>query len=244
MEIQFPVELQRHVEQAIVTGEFGLGQIVSAAGLAERFGASRDAMRQVLESEHRKGLLACQADGFRVLGLVPPKVESVFQHTSKAGFKPSSLARAVTVEPATAEVGSRLAVPVGAAVYRLVRTRLVNDEVLANQTNVIPYEVCAGLENDDLTHASFQQLIDVKYRAVTLRIDETFAMVPATDQDLQILGLEQGAQIVRIERLAYGATNCPLIWTDIHARPDRFHYVAALWPSAKPLLEEFRSKNH
>ncbi|MBI5305658.1 MAG: GntR family transcriptional regulator [Chloroflexi bacterium] len=241
MEIHFPVELQRQIEQAIVAGELPVGQLVNATELAARFDASLDEIQEVLRSEHRKGLLARDgANGFRVLGLSAPQVESVFQHTSKVGFKPSSVMRGVTIEPASSEIAAKLDLPIGAPVYRLERTRLVNGEVLANQTNVIPYQVCAGLENDDVSHASFQQLIDGKYRAVTTEMKEEFAMATATAQDQAILGLDPGAPILVIQRLALSATSSPLIWTDIHVRPDRFDYVAALWSPAKTLLEQFQ----
>jgi DNA-binding GntR family transcriptional regulator len=119
----------------------------------------------------------------------------------------------------------------------------VNGEVLANQTNVIPFEVCPGLENDDVSRASFQQLIDGKYHAVTVEMKEEFAIIPATAQDQQILGLADDDQILDIQRTALSATDQPLIWTDIHVRPDRFDYVAALWPSAKRMLEEYQLKH-
>lgn len=243
MEIHFPVELQGQIEKAIVLGELRVGQLVNATGLAARFHSSLDKMQEVLLSEHRKALLTRDgAKGFRVLGLIAPQMESVFQHTSRVGFKPSSVMRGVMIEPASIEIAMRLEVPVGAPVYRLDRTRLVNGEVLANQTNVIPYEVCAGLENDDVSHASFQQLIDGKYRAVTTEMKEEFTILTATEQDSEILSLALGASVLSIRRLALSATSSPLIWTDIHVRLDRFDYVAALWPSAKTLLEQFQSR--
>jgi GntR family transcriptional regulator len=200
-------------------------------------------MLEVLLSEHRKALLARDgAKGFRVLGLIAPQVESVFQHTSRVGFKPSSVMRGITIEPASIDVAMRLDVPAGAPVYRLDRTRLVNGEVLANQTNMIPYEVCAGLENDDVSHASFQQLIDGKYRAVTREMKEEFTILSATEQDSEILGLAPGTPVLSIRRLALSATSSPLIWTDLHFRLDRFDYVAALWPAAKTLVEKFQSR--
>jgi DNA-binding GntR family transcriptional regulator len=242
--VNFPVQLQRQLELAIVKGELSAGQLVTVENLAAQFHAPLEDMQQVLFSEWRKGLVAQNAEhAYRVLGLIQPRVESVFQHTSKIGFKPTSVMRGVTIEPATPVIAQKLNLPIGAPVYRLDRTRLVNGEVLANQTNLIPYEVCAGLENDDVSHASFQELIDGKYHAVSVEMKEEFAIIPATVQDQQILSLAAGTQILDIQRTALSATAQPLIWTDIHVRPDRFDYVAALWPSAKKLLEEFQLKN-
>ncbi len=243
MEIHFPIELQRQVEQAIVAGEFPKGQLLGAKDVAARFRASLDDVRTVLQSEHRKGLIVREtSDEYCVLGLRAPQVESVFQHTTQSGLKPSSQVRGIVVEPADSDIAARLELPVGAPVYRLERTRLVNGEILANQTNVIPFEVCAGLENDDVSHKSFQQLIDGQYRAVTTELQEEFAVLRATRQDLEILGLSPGAETLAIRRLALSATSSPLIWTDIHIRPDRFAYVAALWPSAKEMLKQYLAK--
>lgn len=244
MEIHFPIELQCQVEQAIIQGEWATGQSINPTSLSAHFQVAVEDTQAVLRAEYRKGLLAQDAaDKFRVLGLVAPKMESVFQHTSKIGFKPSSIMRGVVIEPASKEIAQRLDVPFSAPVYRLDRTRLVNGEVLANQINVIPFEVCPGLENDDVSHASFQQLIDGKYHAVTSQMKEEFTLGTATVQDQQILGLGPGAPILVIQRLASSATSRPLIWTEIHVRPDRFDYVAALWPSAKELLREIVQRN-
>ncbi|HEY5504993.1 MAG TPA: hypothetical protein VIK28_07535, partial [Sedimentisphaerales bacterium] len=114
VEIHFPVELQGQIEKAIVSGELRVGQLVNATGLAARFHSSLDKMQEVLLSEHRKALLTRDgAKGFRVLGLIAPQMESVFQHTSRVGFKPSSVMRGVTIEPASIEIAMRLEVPVG-----------------------------------------------------------------------------------------------------------------------------------
>ncbi len=239
MNVQFPVELQNQIEQAILTGDFAVGQTVEVGSLAVRFHVSPQAILLVLLAEHRKGLVAQQAAaGFTILGYGTPSIDSVFQHTSKAGLKPTSEMRGTQIEPATVDVATRLKVALGAPVYRLDRTRLVNGQVLANQTNVIPFEVCAGLEHDDVSHASFQQLIENKYHAITAEMQEEFAMTQATDADASVLGLPVGTPILAIERLASSITAMPLILTKIHVRPDRFQYIAALWPSAQRLLEQ------
>jgi DNA-binding GntR family transcriptional regulator len=50
------------------------------------------------------------------------------------------------------------------------------------------------------------------------------------------LGLPAGATVLVVDRIARGATGWPLVWAEIRIRPDRFEYVAALWPQAAELL--------
>ena len=236
MDIHFPVQLQQQVEQAILAGQLPAGQRASVEALAAQFQAPADAMRLVLLAEHRKGLVRQQADQFEIVGITGPTLDSLFQHASKSGQKPASDVRAAVVVPCPEAAAAKIDVPVGAPVYRLERTRMVDDQVLANQVNYLPYEICPGLENDDLSHFSFQKLLEQKYHAVIPEIKEDIRIVPGTDQDLAILGLPPGAPVLVVERLSFSANHVPLVWADIHIRTDRYHLVASLWPKAAEVL--------
>jgi GntR family transcriptional regulator len=241
LNIEYPRELQVRFEQGIVGKDYALGEVVGARDLAGRFQVPVEQMRKVLRAACRKGLVAPVEPGgidFRVLGLVKTDMESVFTHTAKAGFKPTSLVRAVELEPATHEVAEKLSVEVGSLVYRYVRTRNVDGQVLANQTNYIPYEVCPGLEHDDVFRYSFQRLLEEKYLAVLVEMQEWFRLVPATSEDREILDLPEGSSVLIIERIALGATGWPLVWATLRIRPDRYEYVSALWPQAVHLLRD------
>jgi GntR family transcriptional regulator len=239
LNVEFPKELQRRVERAIVEGELARGQVLALGDLADHFEAPVDQMQQVMQVAFRKGLVAKAEDGaFRILGLPTTKFASVFTHTAKAGFKPTSLVREVVVEPASRQVAERLKVEVGSPVYRYVRTRNVDGQPLANQTNFMPYEVCPGLEHDDVFRYSFQKLLEEKYFAVLVEMQEDYLLVPATDQDREVLGLPEGASVLVVDRIALSATGWPLVWAAIRIWPDRYEYVAALWPQAAQLLKD------
>jgi GntR family transcriptional regulator len=197
-------------------------------------------MLEVLRTAQRKGLVdeALPGARYRILGLPTTKLDSVFTHTARSGLKPQSFVREVVVEPATPVVAEKLDMEEGDPVYRYVRTRNVAGLALANQTNYMPYGVCLGLEHDDVSNYSFQRLMEEKYAAVLTEMKEWFSLVPATDEDRAILGLPEEAPVLVIERIALGATGWPLVWANIRIRPDRYEYVAALWPKAAELLED------
>lgn len=237
METNFPCELQRKFEQAIVGGIYAKGAVLTICRLAEEFGVTDNEMLMVVLAEHRKGLLARrEGELFEVLGAAGAGFDSVFTHTAKSGLKPSSDVRAAEVESATPNIAEKLDVEVGAPVYRFVRTRYVNGEALANQTNYIPYEVCPGLEDDDFSNYSFQKLLEEKYFAIFTEVNEDFEIIPANEQDIEILHLPPGSSILVVHRLALSATGGPLVWAEIRIRPDRYQYVAELWPRAADLL--------
>ncbi len=234
----FPVELQRQVEVAILNKTLPISAVLSLVDTTKRFGASLQDMEQVLRSQLRKGLVERYAGGYRVLGLAEPRLDSLFQHTSRAGLKPASQVRAAIIETASPLAATKLDLPEAALVYHQDRTRLVNGEVLANQTNFIPYEICPGLENDDISRSSFQALLEEKYHTIITEIKESMQIIAGEPKDLEILSLPAGAPVLLIERISYSCTHSPVVWASIHIRTDRFHYVSTLWPNAAPLLEQ------
>jgi GntR family transcriptional regulator len=224
----------------MVEGTYAAGEVVVAGDLASRFQTPVEQMRLVLRTACRKGLVdEVEADRgrFRVLGLVRTDMESVFTHTAKAGFKPTSLVRIVEVEPATPRVAEKLDVRMGSPVYRYVRTRNVDGHALANQTNFIPFEVCPGLEHDDVSRYSFQRLLEDKYLAIITTMEEWYRLVPTTEEDRELLGLPEDSSVLVIERIARSATGWPLVWANLRIHPGRYEYVSALWPQAARLLQ-------
>jgi GntR family transcriptional regulator len=226
-------------EKAIAAGEHPQGQMLRADDLAQQVQVPVAEMRRVLLAAWRKGLVepaGQDPDLFRVLGVVRPAFSSVFTHTDKSGLRPRSELREVRVEQAGATVAAKLRVEAGGPVYRYVRTRYANDEALANQVNYMPYEVCPGLEEYDVSHRSFQKILEEEYYAIFSGMDESFILEPATEEDREILGLPDHTSVLVVDRVAKGATGWPLVWAMIRIRPDRYEYVAALWPEAAGLL--------
>jgi GntR family transcriptional regulator len=238
---EYPKELQGRFEQAIVKGEYSKGDALSLVDLARKFHAPVNQMRLVAETGQRKGLVGTTgpgAESFLVLGLPQTELASVFTHTAKEGLKPTSLVREVVVEAASPQIAGKLKVEAGSPVYRYVRTRNVGGQPLANQTNFMPYAVCPGLELDDVSRYSFQRLLEEKYSAVLTEMQEDYSLVPSTDQDREVLQLPKGASVLVVDRIALSASNWPLVWATIRIRPDRYQYVAALWPQAARLLKD------
>jgi GntR family transcriptional regulator len=237
MDVDFPRNLQYQFQQAIRNEAYPARKIFTCDELASAFGVSVDDMLAVLTAAHRKGLVVTHEGGrFEIVGVTVPPRDSVFSHTQKLGFKPSSLVRAVTIESASPVVAQTLGLSAGAPVYRFVRTRQVDGEALANQTNYLPYEICPGLEQDDVSRYSFQKLLEEKYLTYTASFQEEFSVELASEQDREILSLPPDSSIWLVRRLAFSGTGLPLVWSNIRIRPDRWRYVAQLWPSAAEAL--------
>lgn len=239
MNHHFPGELQRAFESDVLTGVFPGKKCFTLPEFLDFYKTDLQDSSIVLASAYRKGLISSgKGNTYAVLGKDQPAIESVFQHADKSGLSPKSLVRAVEVILADAFVATQLKIEVGQPVYRQTRTRLINEELVANQNNYIPMEVCPGLETIDLTRKSFQVTLEGRFNAVIAEIDERFELVPATDEDRVILGLSNEASVLAVRRLSLSRTRMPLVWADIHVRIDRYHYVEKLWPKAAALLKK------
>lgn len=233
----FPVQVQRAFEQALIAGDYAQGGILNLEQVSQRFHAGRDDLARVMAAEVRKGLVKRrEADRFEVCGLTKPEVSSVFVHAEERGLRPTSEVRAVIQEPASQTVAKKLEVAVGAPVYRFERTRRVQGEPLANQINYLPYEVCPGLEEEDVSHVSFKRLLEEKYLVFLAEAEERVDLVPAGIQDGQVLDLEPGSSVLEVDRLARSQTGWPVVWATLHIAPQHYEYVAELWPRAAELL--------
>jgi hypothetical protein len=233
----FPRELQQSLETDIVGGALARGQWFSFADLQTRYHADQTDLSRVLFAAFRKGLIEKgAADAVGILGKGRSTIKSVFQHAARSGLSAKSIVRAVQVVPASALVARELGLVEGDSVFRQIRTRLVNGEIIANQNNYIPVEVCPGLETVDLTHVSFQETLEGRFHAVIAKIEEHFEIRPGSAQDVHVLGLQAGANVLVVQRLSLSSNQLPLVWADIHIRADRYHYVKELWPEAAALL--------
>ncbi len=176
------------------------------------------------------------SDRVQVLGLPKTEFASVFTHTARSGFKPRSMVRDVEVEPASPLVADRLKVEVGSPVYRYVRTRYVDGAAAGQPDQLYALCVCPGLEHDDVSRYSFQRLLEEKYFAVLIEMQEDYSLIHLPSQDRESwaarwrLGIGRRSHRTERHRLAAGLGH-------IRIRPDRYEYVAALWPQAAHLLE-------
>ena len=207
--------------------------------LAEELDASIEEIHQVLAAEERKGLVKQQLNGaYQVTGVAGIAIASVFVHAENSGLHPSSVVRVVELEPASPDVALKLGVEANTPVFRFERTRHINSEIVANQINYIPFQLCPEFAEDDVSRSSFQKLLENKYLITASRAIEESSITKANQQDSEILGVQVNDPILEVQRVVLSSSDLPVVWATIRIRPDRYHYVAELWPKAAELLNE------
>ncbi len=235
----FPRILQREIENDIVTGKLGNGDSFTEKSLTTRYSAKEKDISLLIQGLYRKGLVELEENGnIRIMGLPEAKITSVFQYAQKSRLKPSTVVRKVEIIPADSETAKKLMIEPQSPAFVQVRTRLINHEILANQYNYIPYEICPDLESIDLSHSSFQVTLEKEFHTVITRIHEDYFMAPPTRDDQEILQIDDQDRVLVIQRTSFSRNEMPVVFADIHVNPKLFHYVKDLWPKASSLVDK------
>jgi DNA-binding GntR family transcriptional regulator len=240
----FPEDLQRSIEVDIIAGQFDLGSTYSTKYFESKYNTDAKAVITVLRGIHRKGLIFQEENGeIRILGLPKAKITSVFQYAEKSQLNPSTIVRKVEIIPADEQIAGKLEIEPRSPLFVQVRTRKINREVLANQYNFIPYEICPGLEKIDLSQSSFQVALEKDFHTVITRIHEEYLLSAPLRDDKEILQISEKDQVLVVQRTSYSRNNLPVVFADIHVNPRQFHYVKDLWPDAYYLINKINKES-
>lgn len=202
-------QVAKHLENVIDSGDVAAGTMLdNEAQIAHRLGLSRPTIRQALQYLSDKGLITRRRGvGTRV---IQPKVRrpveltSLYDDLERAGQEPSTRVLSVTEVPADAGVARALGVVEGDEVLKLQRVRSAGQRPIAVMTNFLPVTSLklteASLEKEGL----YAQLraAGVKVRAATQVVGARLA----SDEEVALLGEDDGAAVITMERIAYDET--------------------------------------
>lgn len=197
--------------------------------LGQAFGVSRITVRQALGDLQKEGLI------FKIHGkgtfVAKPKafqnvstLQGLAESMSQMGYEVINRLIGLKHLPASARVAERLGLEEGASVSEIKRVRLVNREPVSLEVTYVPRAVGEKLEKADLVARDIFLIIEndcgIALGHADLAIDAVLA-----DADLtRALDVEEGAPIMRIERLTHAADGTPLDFEYLYYRGDAFQY--------------------
>nr|WP_276616533.1 GntR family transcriptional regulator [Sphingomonas sp. SFZ2018-12] len=223
------MRLAADLRDRIVTGEIAIGDALpSERDLCDLMGASRVTVRRAIETLIDEGLIVRrQGSGTYVAPRIqaPNSYLSSFSQDARArGEKTQTIWMMKTRASASAEEAAILEVAAGAAVIRLGRVRLAGGEPLAIENAIVPALFLPDLEQ--LGDSLYETLERGGFRPVsgTQRIRASLA----TSTEAGLLSMQEGAEILRIERLTRLADGRAVEFTRSAYRGDRYEFVSEL----------------
>lgn len=203
--------------------------IPTERALAEKYKTSRTTVRQAISELVAEGKLGrIQGHGTFV---APPKMTHVRQLTSfsddarNQGLRPDSKLLGLAAVKADADVAAHLGLDHGESVTRLERIRLIDGEPLAHEVAYLPGKLPRFKANLAKAGSLYAALADI-YGVHISDVEDTVETALAGPEDVRLLGIEMGAPLLVVHRLARDAAGAPVEWTRSTFRGDRFRFVS------------------
>jgi GntR family transcriptional regulator len=213
------IQLAQNLRQQIVEGKIQAGDALpSERDLCALMGASRVTVRKAIDLLIIEGLLSRrQGSGTYVTPRIqaPGSYLTSFSEDAEArGETTSTVWMEKALGIATDEEAHVLELADAAPVIRLSRLRKADGEPLAIENAVIPADMLAGLE--ELGNSLYKALAERDNRPISGRQKIRAAL--AGPNEAKLLGVEEGCEILRIERVTRRSTY----------RGERYEFVSEL----------------
>jgi GntR family transcriptional regulator len=196
--------------------------------MAEKLDVSRSTLRQGLKDLAQLGLVATRPGaGTIVVGRIPKalsRLSGFSEDMQLRGLLPSSKVLECSVAPVSAEAAFRTGLPLGTAVMTLVRLRLAGGEALSYERAIVPVET-VGADYDG--SGSLYERMDAR-NARPRRILQSLKATEATAEIAGHLGIREGAAVLEISQLGYGAAGTVVEDAISWYRGDRYKYVGEI----------------
>ncbi len=207
------------IKAAIAAGTYPPGALLpSDAELAGRYAVSRGTVRQAFAALRADGVIASRRGARRVV-IAGPRVQSFgellsFSRWARAiGEVPAGRVVSLERRPATAAESARLGLPEGAAVYFLVRVRLLSRRPVMLERAVYPEKVGALVAGLDLATDSIAERLEALGVAFT-DAEHVIDAVPASAEDARWLSVRAGVPLLRERRFTTDRSGQAVEWSD------------------------------
>lgn len=229
-----PVPLYQQLKERllgqILDGTFPpLSRMPSEAALGTSYAVSRITVRQALGDLQKEGLI------FKIHGkgtfVAKPKafqnvstLQGLGESLSQWGYEVINRLISCKHLEASSLVAQRLGLAEGAPITQLKRVRLVNRAPISLEVTYVPRALGERLEQADLVTRDVFLILEndcgIELGHAELAIDAVLA-----DAELaRALDVEEGAPVMRIERLTHAADGIPLDFEHLYYRGDAFQY--------------------
>ncbi|MBW3559788.1 MAG: GntR family transcriptional regulator [Proteobacteria bacterium] len=223
------IQVANGIREIIRDGSLDVGgALPSERTLSELTGASRVTIRKAIHQLAEEGLLLRRHGSGTY---VAPRIEqhsgdltSFSADAATRGEAPGSIWIVKALSAPTEEEAAILAAAPTTLVARLGRVRLADGQPLAIEHAVVPAELLPGLD----------QIQDSLYAALAMKGNRPFRgeqrlrASTATSVEAGLLSMEEGGEILRIERRTFLEDGRPVELTRSAYRGDRYTFVTEL----------------
>jgi GntR family transcriptional regulator len=222
--------IREELRELIISGAWQPNDLLpSERDLMAQYGVSRITVRQALRDLQKeslifklagKGAYVAQTRPFQELG----RLQGFAEAMEARGHETYNRVLAIEHRPASDLVASRLALAAGAPVTELRRVRYLDRQPVSLDITWVGRDLGTRLEREDLASRDIFLIIEndcgMPLGHADLVIDAGLA-----DAALgKLLGISDGAPVLRIERLTHDGAGRPIDYEHLYCRADNFQY--------------------
>jgi GntR family transcriptional regulator len=226
------VQLKNALEAQIESAHWKPGdRIPGEAELCRIFNVSRAVVRQALKEMTYEGLITRQKGrGSFVAGRkisargLLQSLEGFYQDMARQGLAPLNKVLEQEIQPASDKIARYLRLEPLEPVIKIKRLRFVQDEPIVLVTSYLPYQICRKLIKADLTQRSLYEFLEQECGLTIARGRRRIDAVVADEYEAELLQVEKGAPLIRLESVSYGLDGRPLEYFYGLFRADRSRF--------------------
>lgn len=222
------IRIREALRQQIQDGSYAAGELIPPEKqLAVRFGVSRMTVRHAIDGLVDEGLLYRKqgAGTFVTHRRIPhdySRLMSSYEMVREAGLEAGTQLLMLEVVPAPELVAKALFLKPGNPVIHFERLRLAAGHPVAIVCSYVPQELCPESVLDDIPlHDSLFQLLE-SYGLRLRRGIQTIEVRLADRVQAALLGVEEGAPLVYVERTTFADDGTPVDFAQVYNRADTY----------------------
>ena len=202
-------------------------QIPSEAELCDAYSVSRTTVRKALDYLIFEDLLyRVQGKGTfvspsKVLGRYIQSTAGFWNDVRNQGLNLKTEVIEQQIVEADTSVAKALNLKKGTKVFKLIRLRSIDDIPVMLTPAFIPYDLCAGILNEDFTSQSFYQVLQEKYGVVLDHGTQLIEAQSCSEEDADFLEIDPGIPILVTIGLMYDHDDRPVEFSVAKSRGDR-----------------------
>lgn len=218
------------LRQRIIDGTFAPHtQLPSESEMGVIFGVSRITVRQALGDLQREGVIFKQPGkgtfvAKRKAAQTLVQLEGFAEAMAPKGFEIYNLIVSHDTVHASDEVAQRLCLPAGGPVTEIQRVRHLNREPISFETTYLPEPVGERLRAADLAGRDIFLILENDLGLSLGHADLEIGAINADQALAGALQVQEGAPLLRIERLTHTEDGTPLDFEYLYFRAESFQY--------------------
>lgn len=199
--------IQGTIVKLLKSGQLKPGDIVdSERELAKLHGVSLMTARHALAGLEREGVVVRRRGAGTFVA--PPKIHfnklmSYTEQMSGRGMPVSSKLLSLELVDTEPEVAARLALPAASGLVKIERLRLGGNEPFAIETCYLSAAEFSGVTQSRLDRSSLFSILEHDYGLEIAHADEEVDATTVDSQSARLLGVSQGAPVLRIRQKIY-----------------------------------------